>query len=57
MWPFRVNAAIVAALDRRLGALGPDDELLDVIDIAEFQRQKVPDDEVRNFFANLALDD
>lgn len=33
------------------------DDLLDVIDIAEFQRQKVPDDEVRNFFANLALDD
>ena len=33
------------------------DELLDVVDIAEQARQKVPANEVQNFFANLALDD
>ena len=35
------------------------DEVLDVIDIGELQRQQVPTDEVQNFFGNLAsmLDD
>jgi len=33
------------------------DELLEVKDIAEEQRAKVPTDEVRGFFASLALDD
>ena len=33
------------------------DELLEVKDLAEEARQKVPTDEVRSFFANLALDD
>jgi DNA helicase-2/ATP-dependent DNA helicase PcrA len=33
------------------------DELLEVRDIAEEARQKVPTDEVRGFFASLALDD
>jgi superfamily I DNA/RNA helicase len=33
------------------------DELLEVVDIAEQARQKVPTDEVRGFFASLALDD
>jgi superfamily I DNA/RNA helicase len=33
------------------------DELLEVIDIAEQARQKVPTDEVRGFFASLAIDD
>jgi DNA helicase-2/ATP-dependent DNA helicase PcrA len=32
------------------------DELLDVRDLAEEARQKVPQDEVRNFFSKLALD-
>jgi superfamily I DNA/RNA helicase len=33
------------------------DELLEVIDIAELQKAKVPTEEVSNFFASLALDD
>ena len=33
------------------------DELLEVIDIAELQKAKVPTAEVSNFFASLALDD
>ncbi|HLL24567.1 MAG TPA: 3'-5' exonuclease, partial [Kofleriaceae bacterium] len=33
------------------------DELLDVIDIAELQRQQVPKDEVRDFFANFDFGD
>jgi superfamily I DNA/RNA helicase len=33
------------------------DELLEVRDIAEEARQQVPTDEVRNFFASLAIDD
>ena len=33
------------------------DELLEVRDIAEEARQKVPTDEVRNFFASLAIDE
>jgi DNA helicase-2/ATP-dependent DNA helicase PcrA len=33
------------------------DELLEVRDIAEEARQQVPTDEVRNFFASLALDE
>ncbi|MCW5800831.1 MAG: UvrD-helicase domain-containing protein [Deltaproteobacteria bacterium] len=33
------------------------DDLLEVRDLGEEARQKVPTDEVRNFFANLALDD
>ncbi|MEO7735082.1 MAG: UvrD-helicase domain-containing protein [Kofleriaceae bacterium] len=33
------------------------DELLEVIDIAELQKAKVPTEEVGNFFASLALDD
>jgi DNA helicase-2/ATP-dependent DNA helicase PcrA len=33
------------------------DELLEVRDIAEEARQKVPSDEVRSFFASLALDE
>ena len=33
------------------------DELLEVRDLGEEARQKVPADEVRNFFANLAMDD
>jgi superfamily I DNA/RNA helicase len=33
------------------------DELLEVVDIAEVARQKVPTDEVRGFFASLALDE
>jgi superfamily I DNA/RNA helicase len=33
------------------------DELLEVRDIAEEARQKVPTDEVRNFFASFALDE
>jgi len=33
------------------------DELLEVKDIAELQRAKVPLDEVQNFFANFAFDD
>ncbi|MBC7976761.1 MAG: UvrD-helicase domain-containing protein [Myxococcales bacterium] len=33
------------------------DELLEVVDIAELQKAQVPNDEVRGFFASLALDD
>jgi len=33
------------------------DELLEVVDIAEEARKKVPTDEVRGFFASLAIDD
>jgi DNA helicase-2/ATP-dependent DNA helicase PcrA len=33
------------------------DELLEVRDLGEEARQRVPQDEVRSFFANLALDD
>jgi len=33
------------------------DELLEVLDIAEEARKKVPTDEVRGFFASLAIDD
>jgi DNA helicase-2/ATP-dependent DNA helicase PcrA len=33
------------------------DELLEVVDIAEVQRQQVPKDEVRNFFANFDFGD
>jgi superfamily I DNA/RNA helicase len=33
------------------------DELLEVIDIAELQKAKVPTEEVSNFFASLALDE
>jgi superfamily I DNA/RNA helicase len=33
------------------------DELLEVLDIAEQARQKVPTDEVRGFFASLAIDE
>jgi DNA helicase-2/ATP-dependent DNA helicase PcrA len=33
------------------------DELLEVRDIAEEARMQVPQDEVRNFFANFAFDD
>ncbi len=33
------------------------DELLEVVDIAELQKAQVPNDEVRGFFASLALDE
>jgi len=35
------------------------EDLIDVVDIGEFQRQQVPTDEVQSFFGNLAsmLDD
>jgi hypothetical protein len=33
------------------------DELLEVRDLGEEARQRVPQDEVRNFFANFAFDD
>ena len=33
------------------------DELLEIRDLGEEARQKVPEDEVRDFFANFSFDD